>query len=83
MAASPSLDISGQLTCIGADLGLVRHQPQSSGCRSLCSHVPAGMEDAISLLEPLLTDAVDYVRQGALIATALVLMQQPESQVGA
>ncbi len=49
----------------------------------MCSPVPAGMEEAISLLEPLLTDAVDYVRQGALIATALVLMQQPESQVGA
>ena len=40
-----------------------------------------GMPAAVSLLEPLLTDATDFVRQGALIATALVLIQQPESQV--
>ena len=41
----------------------------------------SGMQSAVSLLEPLLTDAVDFVRQGALIATALVLIQQPEAQV--
>lgn len=41
----------------------------------------AGMQDAVDLLHPLLTDTVDYVKQGALIATALVLMQQPESKV--
>lgn len=41
----------------------------------------SGMQAAVSLLEPLLTDAVDFVRQGALIATALVLIQQPEAQV--
>ena len=40
-----------------------------------------GMQAAVTLLEPLLTDAVDFVRQGALIATALVLIQQPEAQV--
>lgn len=40
-----------------------------------------GMQDAVDLLHPLLTDTVDYVKQGALIATALVLMQQPESKV--
>ena len=40
-----------------------------------------GMQDAVDLLQPLLTDTVDYVKQGALIATALVLMQQPESKV--
>ncbi len=39
------------------------------------------MQDAVDLLHPLLTDTVDYVKQGALIATALVLMQQPESKV--
>ena len=43
--------------------------------------VYAGMQDAVDLLQPLLTDTVDYVKQGALIATALVLMQQPESKV--
>ena len=40
-----------------------------------------GMRSALDLLAPLLTDAVDFVRQGALIANALVLMQQPESKV--
>ena len=39
------------------------------------------MQEAVDLLQPLLTDTVDYVKQGALIATALVLMQQPESKV--
>ncbi len=39
------------------------------------------MQDAVDLLQTLLTDTVDYVKQGALIATALVLMQQPESKV--
>lgn len=36
-----------------------------------------GMDAAVDLLQPLLTDAVDFVRQGALIATALVLVQAP------
>ncbi|CAI7735047.1 unnamed protein product [Closterium sp. NIES-53] len=30
---------------------------------------------AVDLLEPLTSDGVDFVRQGALIATAMVLMQ--------
>lgn len=42
----------------------------------------AGTNAAIELLEPLLTDAVDFVRQGALLAKALVLVQQPESVTG-
>ncbi len=41
-----------------------------------------GMRTALDLLSPLLTDAVDFVRQGALISTALILMQQPEAKVG-
>ncbi|CAD7700777.1 unnamed protein product, partial [Ostreobium quekettii] len=41
-----------------------------------------GNRDAIDIITPLLSDAVDFVRQGALIAMALVLIQQPESQVG-
>ncbi len=41
----------------------------------------SGLPAASRLLEPLMKDAVDFVRQGALIATALVLMQQPESKV--
>lgn len=40
----------------------------------------SGMRAAMDLLEPLLSDAVDFVRQGALIASALVLMQQPEAK---
>ena len=39
------------------------------------------MEDSQDLLEPLQSDSVDFVRQGALIAAALVLMQQPEAKV--
>jgi 26S proteasome regulatory subunit N2 len=38
-----------------------------------------GLKDAIALLEPLTNDPVNYVRQGALVASALVLMQQNES----
>lgn len=36
--------------------------------------------EAISLLEPLTSDAVDFVRQGALIAMAMVLMQTTEAR---
>ncbi|XP_072961995.1 26S proteasome non-ATPase regulatory subunit 1 homolog A-like isoform X2 [Typha angustifolia] len=38
-----------------------------------------GLSDAISLLEPLTSDVVDFVRQGALIAMAMVMMQTNES----
>jgi len=38
-----------------------------------------GLKDAIALLEPMINDPVNYVRQGALIASALVLIQQNES----
>ncbi|KAL2620791.1 hypothetical protein R1flu_000996 [Riccia fluitans] len=49
-----------------------------------CAGTASG--EAISLLEPLTSDAVDFVRQGALIAMAMVLMQTTEardSHVGA
>lgn len=36
------------------------------------------MEEAISLLEPMTKDTVDYVRQGACIALAMILIQQNE-----
>jgi 26S proteasome regulatory subunit N2 len=36
--------------------------------------------EAIQLLEPLLDDAVDYVRQGALMASSMVLMQESEGK---
>jgi len=35
-----------------------------------------GLKEAIALLEVLSNDPVSYVRQGALIASALVLIQQ-------
>lgn len=36
-----------------------------------------GNAEAISLLEPLFKDTVGHVRQGAMIALALIMMQQP------
>ncbi|KAL9232768.1 hypothetical protein vseg_007838 [Gypsophila vaccaria] len=38
-----------------------------------------GMSEAISLLEPLTSDVVDFVRQGALIAMAMVMIQTTEA----
>jgi hypothetical protein len=40
-----------------------------------------GLREAVSLLESMLGDGTDFVRQGASIALALVLVQQPESVV--
>lgn len=37
-----------------------------------------GLKEALNLLEPMTNDPVNYVRQGALIASALVLVQQNE-----
>ncbi|KAK2719314.1 26S proteasome non-ATPase regulatory subunit 1-like isoform X2 [Artemia franciscana] len=37
-----------------------------------------GLKEAVNLLETLANDPVNYVRQGALIASALVLIQQTE-----
>ncbi|KAI5069483.1 hypothetical protein GOP47_0015784 [Adiantum capillus-veneris] len=39
-----------------------------------------GLPEAISLLEPLTSDVVDFVRQGALIAMAMVLIQTTEAR---
>jgi 26S proteasome regulatory subunit N2 len=38
-----------------------------------------GSAEALALLEPMFSDAANFVRQGAYIAAALVLMQQPNS----
>ncbi|CAM8915188.1 unnamed protein product [Rhodiola kirilowii] len=38
-----------------------------------------GLSEAISLLEPLTSDVVDFVRQGALIAMAMVMVQVSEA----
>ena len=37
-----------------------------------------GDKEAINLLEPMTNDPVNYVRQGALIASALIVIQQTE-----
>jgi len=39
-----------------------------------------GLKEAIELLEPLTTDVVDFVRQGALIALSMILIQQTKKQ---
>lgn len=39
-----------------------------------------GSREATMLLEPMLRDSIDFVQQGALIASALVLMEQPENR---
>jgi 26S proteasome regulatory subunit N2 len=38
-----------------------------------------GMAEALKILQPLTKDSVDYVRQGALIALAMVLVQHNEA----
>lgn len=38
-----------------------------------------GLDEAIDLLEPMLKDSTDFVRQGALIALAMVMIQQNET----
>ncbi|KAG8843961.1 proteasome regulatory particle base subunit [Tulasnella sp. 330] len=38
-----------------------------------------GSQDAIGLLEPMTKDPVDFVRQGALIALSMILLQQTEA----
>merc|ERR1711988_637022 len=38
------------------------------------------LKDAVDLLEPMLSDPIDHVRQGALIATAMVLIQTSPAQ---
>lgn len=37
-----------------------------------------GLDEAIDLLEPMIKDPTDFVRQGALIAMAMILVQQNE-----
>jgi len=42
-----------------------------------------GLADAIALLEPMMNDQVDFVQQAALIAMAMVRVQQNEKQLAA
>ena len=38
-----------------------------------------GSKKALALIEPMTNDSVNYVRQGALIASALILIQHTET----
>lgn len=38
-----------------------------------------GLKEALALLDPMTNDPVNFVRQGALIASAMILIQQTES----
>jgi 26S proteasome regulatory subunit N2 len=38
-----------------------------------------GLDDAIDLLEPMMKDPTDFVRQGALISLAMIMVQQNET----
>lgn len=38
-----------------------------------------GLDEAIDLLEPMMKDSVDFVRQGALISLAMIMVQQNEA----
>ncbi|EJD55629.1 26S proteasome regulatory complex, non-ATPase subcomplex, Rpn2/Psmd1 subunit [Auricularia subglabra TFB-10046 SS5] len=38
-----------------------------------------GLQDAVEILEPMVKDPVDFVRQGALVALGMVLVQQSEA----
>jgi 26S proteasome regulatory subunit N2 len=38
-----------------------------------------GNKEAIAVLEPMLNDPVNYVRQGVLIASALICIQHTET----
>lgn len=38
-----------------------------------------GLKEAIALLDPMTNDPVNFVRQGALIASAMILIQQTET----
>ncbi|PBP26368.1 proteasome/cyclosome [Diplocarpon rosae] len=41
-----------------------------------------GLAEAIDLLEPMTKDPTDFVRQGALISLAMIMVQQNETQTG-
>jgi len=40
-----------------------------------------GSREALGVLEPMLDDSVDFVRQGAMVAYAMTLMQQAEARL--
>jgi len=42
----------------------------------------SGDAESIAMLEPMLDDMTDYVRQGALLATSMIYMQQSDASCG-
>ena len=67
---SPSLELPQKHSRVTTGLGLVDlTKPCSLCCLFFLS------QEALSLLEPMTNDPVNYVRQGALIASAFVLVQ--------
>ncbi len=54
------------------DMHLFFHNHNSYACFDFLQ------QEAINLLEPMTNDPVNYVRQGALIASALIMIQQTE-----
>ncbi|KAF5375084.1 hypothetical protein D9758_000379 [Tetrapyrgos nigripes] len=38
-----------------------------------------GLQDAVEILEPMTKDSVDFVRQGALVALGMILLEQSEA----
>ncbi|KAF2192267.1 26S proteasome regulatory complex, non-ATPase subcomplex, Rpn2/Psmd1 subunit [Zopfia rhizophila CBS 207.26] len=38
-----------------------------------------GLDEAIDLLEPMMKDSIDFVRQGAIISLAMIMVQQNEA----
>jgi hypothetical protein len=59
-----------------------RHRSHPVAELDSSSGVFAGLASAKSLLEPMLKDPADFVRQGANIAMALVMLQRPEAAIG-
>jgi 26S proteasome regulatory subunit N2 len=41
--------------------------------------VGTGLQDAVEILEPMMKDSVDFVRQGAFVALGMILVQQSEA----
>ena len=50
-----------------------------AGVMSVCLSVCLSVQEALGLIEPLLADPTNFVRQSALIASALILIQQTEA----
>lgn len=64
------------ISCCG---GIVQAGASANGRNGTSAAHSGYASQALSLLEPLMADMVDFVRQGALIATSMVLIQATEA----